>query len=42
MKKSILKQFNNSITETPEASTPAVEEMFSKFVKALQLDEAVY
>ena len=42
MKKSILDQLKNTSSETPEAFTPEGEDLFSKFIASLQLDETIY
>lgn len=42
MKKSILDQMKGSGLEMQESLTPEVEDLFSKFVEALQSDETIY
>ena len=42
MKKSILDQMKSSGLEMQESLTPEVEDLFSKFVEALQSDETIY
>lgn len=42
MKKSILLHFEDSTPKQTELLTPEVEEIFSKFVEALQSDETIY
>lgn len=42
MKKSILEQLEGAGLETPSSLTPEEEDLFSKFIEALQADETIY